>query len=172
MGYPTRLVMYDFDWTLFRSPFPPGGQEKTWWDSPVSLNPPAVPMRSGKEWWIEEVVAEMKADQKRRDSLVVVITGRCYKLENRIAQILQHAGLKPEYLLTHDPSIRGERKVLKFKVNSVEELLATNQTLTTLVVWEDLESQLQALRKVAIKRRLAYEPNLVLEVERQLGWTP
>ena len=172
MGYPTRLVMYDFDWTLFRSPFPPGGKEKTWWDSSVSLNPPAVPTKPGKEWWIEGVVEEMKADQKRGDSLVVVITGRCFKLEKRIAQILRSGGLKPEYLFTHDPAIRGEKKVLKFKVNSVEELLTANPTLTTLVVWEDLETQLDALRKVAIKRRLAYEPNLVTELERQLGWTP
>lgn len=172
MGYPTRLVVYDFDWTLFRSPFPPGGREKTWWDSPVSLNPPAVPTRPDKEWWIEEVVEEMKSDQKRRDSLVAVITGRCYRLSNRINQLLRGVGLKPEHLLTHDPSLRGEKKILNFKVNSVEEILTADPTLMTLVVWEDLELQLQALHKVAVKRGLAYEPNLVIEVERQLGWTP
>jgi len=172
MGYPTRMVMYDFDWTLFRSPFPPSGQEKAWWDSSVSLCPPVVPMRPGKEWWIDGVVEEMKADQVRRDSLVVIITGRCFKLTKRIAQIVRFGGLRPEYLLTHDPSIRGEKKVLNFKVNSVEELLTANPTVTTLVVWEDLEPQLDALRKVAIKRGLAYEPNLVIELERQLGWTP
>ncbi len=170
MSYPTRLVMYDFDWTLFRSPFPPGGKEKAWWDSLASLNPPVVPTRPGKEWWIKEVVEEVKRDQKRADSLVAVITGRNYRLKNRVGELLRHGGLRPEYLMAHNPE--SEKQVLRFKVNSVEELLDANPTLMTLVVWEDLESQLNALRKVAIKRRLAYEPNLVLEVERQLGWTP
>lgn len=171
MKYPIRLVMADFDWTLFRSPLPPGGKEKTWWASPASLTPPIVPLRPGKEWWIQEVVKRVKRDQRREDTIVAIVTGRNRKVEDRVARLIEQKLIRPDYLLTHDAKIRGEKQILKFKVNSVKEILDVHPTISELIVWEDLQTQLDELRKLSSKRGIEYEPHLVTELEQQL-WTP
>jgi len=171
MSYPIKLAMVDFDWTLFRSPLPPGGLEKTWWDSLDSLTPPVVPSRPKKEWWIEKTVEQVRRIQKASNTLVAVITGRNKRFQRRIEELVKQCKLYPQYILTHDPKIRGEKQILRFKVNAVKDILEAHPTISELVVWEDLQSQLEEFQKLTKKRGMTYTPHHVGELTEKL-WTP
>ena len=165
MPHPIKLGVYDFDWTLFRSPLGPPGA-RGWWSNPQSLCPPVVPMRPGKKWWIEEVVKEMRNDQKRGDAVTSVITGRRGDaVRARVETILRGARLQPSYLRFHD-DIAGGRGVLVHKRISLNDILDKHPTITELEVWEDNGDQLETFERVARQRGLMYTPHLVTEIER------
>src|SRR5690606_2436649 len=84
------LEIFDFDWTLFRSPSPPENVTATltFIHSPGSLEPPFLPWRPGSEYWIEETVKGFKASQSRKDSITVLITARRAKTKGRILDLI------------------------------------------------------------------------------------
>lgn len=167
MSGPKKLVIYDFDWTLMRSPLPPAGVFR-WWDDPVSLHPPVLPKRPSEEWWIEEVVSEMKNDQRQKQTVTAVVTGRRGKqIRGRVQELLKQQRLRPDYLRFHD-DIRGPRypgAVLAHKVKTMDKILRSHPTITELEVWEDKESQLVVFGMAAKKRGLQYSPHLVIDQE-------
>ena len=75
-----ELHFFDFDGTLFRSPFPPewwpwpGGTK--WWSWEESLTEPCVPERPGREWWNGPIVQQAKKSIKDPNVYAVLATGR------------------------------------------------------------------------------------------------
>lgn len=166
MSGPRKLAIYDFDWTLFRSPLPPRKGVR-WWSEPVSLCPPIVPKRPGKQWWISEVVAEMKHDQRHRGTVTSVITGRRgIGVRGRVRELLRQERLRPDVLRFHD-DVRGNGRVLDHKVHSLNEILARCPTIVELEVWEDSEPQLEVFARAARKMGLEYTPHLVTVMDQE-----
>lgn len=167
MSGPKKLVIYDFDWTLMRSPFPPAGVLR-WWDQPRSLEPPVLPKRPGKEWWICEVVSEMKNDQKRKDTVTAVVTGRRGRhIRGRVGDLLKQQRLRPDYLRFHD-DVRGPNypgAILAHKVRTMDKILSRHPSISELEVWEDKETQLVVFGMAAKKAGLGYTPHLVTVIE-------
>lgn len=161
---PKTLEIFDFDWTLFRSPHPPEGiPRKTFLHSPISLEPPHVPARPGSDFWIEEIVRELRAAQGRRDSITAVITARRAKTEGRIEELLMQRRLDPDFLLLRAVSFQKDKDKVYFKRKSALEILSQYPTITKMVVWEDEQEQLASLKDLARRRKLEFEGNLVTE---------
>ena len=103
---PTRLVIFDFDSTLFRSPLPNRKlwhaellgallADCSWFSDARTLSPPYIPDRPGLEWWDEDVVAAARAAIARKsDTISVLMTGRRHHVfGDRIPRIA--ASLEP-----------------------------------------------------------------------------
>ena len=96
-----KLVIYDFDGTLFRSLDEVEGKrlykEKTgllwpyrgWWGCLESLMPPLVPLVPGSEWYFSDVVSAQKND----DGYLVLMTGRLGVFKERIMELLKVGGM-------------------------------------------------------------------------------
>lgn len=161
---PKRLEIFDFDWTLFRSPHPPEGlPRKSFLHSPDSLEPPHVPWRPGSDFWIEEVVREFKAAQRRRDSVIALITARRSKTEERITELIEQRNLDPDFAFFRASSFQKDKDRIHFKRGVALRLLKMYPTIDRMIVWEDEPSQIESLKDLARRKRIKFEGNLVTE---------
>jgi hypothetical protein len=162
------LEVFDFDWTLFRSPHPPEGHPpKTWWASEESLLPPHVPIRAPRSFWIEEIVREMKASQRSRSRLPVVITSRRGKTRDRVQELLAQRSLEPEAFYCRHSSFSKDKSSTGFKRATVARILMQCPTICRVIVWEDAKEQIAELKDLAKKRKVDFEANLVTEAGRK-----
>lgn len=90
-----RLAVFDFDWTLFRSPGKPEYWRGEWWPEPFSIGPPCVPERPGPEWWNAEVVEAAQDAIRDPDTYTILLTGREEEIfEDRVFALLDQIGLR------------------------------------------------------------------------------
>lgn len=158
------LEIFDFDWTLARAPGPPRGvARKTFLHSAVSLRPPHVQLRPRSEFWIEEVVREMKSAQRNRETITALITARREGTRERIAELLLQRHLEPDYLLMRAASFQKDKDRVNFKRRAVLHLLETHPEVDKIVLWEDEKEQLVSIRDVARRKKIVFEGNLVTE---------
>lgn len=133
----TRIVMFDFDGTLFRS------WEKTpeWWPDPrpysffmrpESMGEPCVPERPGPQYWIRGAVAEARESGARRDTLTIIVTGRVKAHEPRIRELLTQAGIRVERMF-FNPGMNAAT----FKTRVLGMLLASNPVIDEIHIWEN-----------------------------------
>ena len=142
-----RLVVYDFDGTLFNSPEQEDGSKryyeltnkpwpfKGWWGRVESLMPPLVPENPDDSWYISNVAAAQKEDSADPNATVVLMTGRAIHLKPRVMDILDKGGLK-----FHDTFFAGQSGTkgsgtFEIKANNIRNLL--NSDYETLEIWED-----------------------------------
>lgn len=150
--HPSRLVIYDFDGTLFHSPDAEKGKElykditgepwphRGWWGRLETLSPPLVPEMPGPEWYITKSVSSCKADLGDADATVVLMTGRPNQFRRRITEILDHAGLKMHgYFLTGQPGTVGN-STFEIKFNFIQGLL--NPNYKSIEIHEDRPDQI------------------------------
>lgn len=140
----TNLFVFDFDGTLFRSPYPPKewkGDPDDWWRMPGSLGPPCVPEKPSSEWWNSEVVAAAKkAYSDRESNVVVLITGRrATRFDKRISDLLSQKGIQFDYVLMKD-----DVGTLVYKVTQVRKLVKQYK-VKKLEVWDDRKTHLKKL---------------------------
>jgi len=115
------------------------------------------------EWWIAEVVSEMKADMRDSGTVTGIITGRRGEVRDRVQQLIVQAKLRPSFLCFHDDVSRGD--VFARKCTSLRRLLEKYPTVVELEVWEDRQGQLEAFADIADRRWLNYSPHLVTVLE-------
>ena len=135
-----KLVIYDFDGTLFRSLDEVEGKrlymEKTglswpyrgWWGCLESLMPPLVPLLPGSEWYFSDVVSAQKND----DGYLVLMTGRLGVFKERIMELLKVGGM------SFDEIYFGVSGVNTFvmKTERIKEILGRGD-YSVLEIWED-----------------------------------
>ncbi len=161
---PSTLEVFDFDWTLFRSPGPgPGIPSKTFIHSPESLGPPHVPLRPGSDFWIEEVVREFRAALRRRDTITVLISARRKNVGPRILELLSQRRLDPNYVFFRAASFQKDKDRFHFKRRMVLDLLEMHPEIDKIVLWEDEEEQMDGIRDLAKRKNIEFEGNLVTE---------
>lgn len=137
----TRIAMYDFDGTLFKS----WEQTPTWWEGsalddrpysffvkPESLDEPCVPERPSNDYWINKVVREAQEDSRDRACLVVVVTGRVKTHKRRVLELLQSKGIVPDYSY-FNPGMAAA----KFKVAVLKNLVVGFNTIRKVDIWEN-----------------------------------
>jgi len=89
-----RIVVFEFDGVLFRTPKRPN-----WWPYNSyhgmieSLLPPAVPITPSDSWWNSDVVAQAKAAFEDPDTWSVLITFRGDAFKSRIHNLLRSQGI-------------------------------------------------------------------------------
>lgn len=152
----TKISVYDFDGTLFRSPEKPEGWSGGWWGNLASLNPPIVPENPGSEWWNENVVRRAKRDVSDEETLSVLLTGRISKFSARLKDLLGRAGLKFDRMHL---SSGGDTEAFKLRV--IGELLAEFPTATGVNIWEDRANHLRKFADFVESRGKAAFPHLV-----------
>ena len=157
----STLEIFDFDWTLFRSPDPPPGSPKAFIHSAESLLPPHVPRLHGPKFWISEVVQEMKSAQRRRDTIIALITARSGKTAERIEELLYQRGIEPAYFFIRRSDFRKDKDKVHFKRLAVIEILDVNPDIHKIVLWEDDEEQINSIKDLSKRRRLEFEGHLV-----------
>jgi len=161
---PATLEIFDFDWTLFRSPPPPERTpRKTFLHSPISLEPPHVPYRPGSSFWIDEIVREFKTAQRRRDSVTALITARRAKTEGRIIELLEQRNIDPDFAFFRSASFKKDKDRVHFKRKRTLELLETYPSIKTVVVWEDEPEQIASIKDLSKRRRVKFQGHLVTE---------
>lgn len=93
-----EIHLYDFDNTLFRSPFPPKDADKksrsSWWGGIASMIPPNVLKKPGNEWWISPVVKSARKSIADPNVYAILMTGRSDKVfRRRVLNLLKQKGL-------------------------------------------------------------------------------
>lgn len=163
---PTALEVFDFDWTLFRSPYPaPGQARKRFLASPNSLNPPLVPYRPGPEFWIERVLHAFKDAQRRQSTIVALITARRVQTASRIRELLDQQLLSPDYTAFRSSSNQRDKDRVLFKRVSLLKILDLRPEIASVTVWEDDEAQLESLGSAVKRRGLKFKGVLISDVE-------
>lgn len=150
-----RVVIYDFDGTLFNSPnrevgelafFKATGQKfpfSGWWGRLESLMPPVVPEKPGEEWLIAEPVAAYREDVKDKNTKLVLMTGRPFKNRKRILEICECFDLIfHEYYFRGQPGQQG-RDTFEIKSNFIQNNLI-HSDLSILEIWEDRPEHVSA----------------------------
>lgn len=156
---PSKLVIYDFDDTLFKSPHPQNGYSNlNWWNNIASLMPPFVPIVPTAIYWNMNIVNNMVADLNNPQTLTVVLTGRGHEIFfKRIRDILASLKLYPKYLLL---SPTNNLNTVTNKINTMKKLLNKHPTINEVVLYDDREDYLKEYKKffnsVGIKSQIIH----------------
>ena len=139
-NYPTKLSVFDFDGTLFRSPEKPDGYKGNWWIEEKSLNYPNVPKRPGDDFWYADVVEQAKKELASNNTYCILLTGRVDQFfTDRIKELLAQKKLNFEEIgLNEFGGSTGE-----FKLKRIKSILEKNPTIKKIEMWEDEPDKIQ-----------------------------
>ena len=153
-----RLVIFDFDSTLISSPMPDFGRaewkEKTkqdfpykqkWWSTPESLNTDVFDIKA-----IAPVFNQMRDEQKRKDTMVVVMTNRMDTLEREVKQVLHKNRINPDALSMAE--VREQNKG-----GRVLDILAKNPTIKYVAFYDDQEKNILDVRTALKGKGITYD---------------
>lgn len=156
-----ELHLYDFDGTLFRSPDKPerwSGSD--WLISPESLDTPCVPETPGAEWWLGRVVEEARQSIRDADLGVytVLCTGRLLTPEfrERIPELLHQVGLDFDEVL-----LNPGYPTPTYKTQEVVRILHRYPGIEVVNIWEDSETNIEAVTKAVEAMGKTCVPHLI-----------
>ena len=133
----TKIVMFDFDGTLFKSQETP----PDWWDKPglyswgmdpVSLSHPCVPERPSAAYWDQKALTAAKRASSDPDIFVVLITGRVATVKKRVFELLKQQGIRPNQAYFND----GVQASL-YKKRVLGHLLTMWPEVSQIQIWEN-----------------------------------
>lgn len=162
-----RVVIYDFDGTLFNSPDREAGEttyfEATgkmfpfqgWWGRLETLMPPIVPEKPGAEWLIKDTVEAYRQDAQDENTELILMTGRPFKIRKRVIEICESHDLKfHAHYFRGQPGQRG-RDTFEIKCNFIiEDIIHDN--LEVLEIWEDRPEHTSEFLNIAKKWKNQY----------------
>ncbi|KAJ1559707.1 hypothetical protein HK405_009623 [Cladochytrium tenue] len=160
---PTRLLVFDFDSTLFRSPLPNPEiwasdmvgtlvSDCGWFSESRTLAPPFLPEVPDASWWDQDVVEEVRRSVAAGDALTVLLTGRRRDVFlpriSRLAATIGGDGVGPAtagvsfdlILLKEFQDGSGSRRfssTVDFKLAVLSEICATFQEISHVEIWDD-----------------------------------
>ncbi|KAH6562277.1 hypothetical protein BASA83_005080 [Batrachochytrium salamandrivorans] len=162
----TRLEIYDFDSTLFRSPLPNPDiwapplrgrvmADCAWFSEPRTLSHPYIPSNPGNEWWHEETVARAVAALAKPDTLTVLLTGRRYDLFSTRIQTMCESKQPVPLLFDifffreghNQQSPRYHATTLDFKLAVLDRLLESFPSITHVEFYDDRERHLKLFQR-------------------------
>lgn len=136
----SKLNVFDFDSTLFKSPEPPIDWEKsigTWYYEPKSLSNDLI--NNGSGFWNEPIVSAAMSCLNDNNAITILLTGRNDRNFNKtVNELLTSKGLNFNYVKLN----RGGN-TSKFKINEISNILNTNDSIKTIEFWDDNEEYLQ-----------------------------
>jgi hypothetical protein len=132
--YCTKLSVFDFDGTLFKSPDKPEGYKGNWWIEAKSLNPPTVPEKPSDEFWNLDVVEAARKELANPKNCVILMTGRVDQFfEDRINELVKQKGLNFKHVWLN----QFGRSTGEFKVEKMRDVLKDNRSIKEIEMWED-----------------------------------
>jgi len=132
--YCTKLSVFDFDGTLFKSPDKPDGYKGNWWIEEKSLNPPAVPKKPDDSFWNMDVVSAALEELKDPKKCVILMTGRVNNVfHERIIELVKQKNLNFKHIWCNDFG----RSAGEFKIEKIRMLLRDNPSIKEIEMWED-----------------------------------
>ena len=138
-----KLALFDFDDTLFKTPY---REDWSYMDTPSSLNP--------RKWKFdpkENVIKDYKKEYHDRKSIVILLTNRISDVENELKAVLDfHLIFFDEYL-----PIKG-KDGNRSKGQRVLQLLKKYPQVNEIEYWEDKEKHI-----VDVLNVLKKFPNIV-----------
>lgn len=159
-----ELHLYDFDGTLFRSPYEPVAWDGDWWNDTSSLNPPCVPETPDSSWWNSQVVSQARSSIADPDVWAVLLTGRQDRsgFRFRIPELLRQAGLNFDQVGLAPPS-----GTIAWKKQTLAKLIATHPQVDRVQIWDDRPSHLREFEMVAQRMGVEIETHLVRTKSRE-----
>lgn len=155
---PTKLAIFDFDGTLFRSPTRPTGWSGAWWGNPESLTRPFVPEEPSVDWWNQTVVDRAMRDIANENTLTALVTARVkHRFTLRIRELLEQAGLKFDHVFLSP----DEEDSKNYKLKVLTTLMSDNPSVRNVDIWEDSEENLMVMSNYVEGRGRAAFPHLV-----------
>lgn len=142
-----ELHLFDFDGTLFRSPFPPewwpwpGGTK--WWSWEQSLTEPCVPEKPDRDWWNSPIVKRAKESIRDKNTYAVLATGRIDAVFRwRVPELLKQAGLNFD-----EVHLSPGGGTLAFKVGLVQRILTRYRFIEATHIWDDRKEHLSGFHR-------------------------
>lgn len=170
----TDLFLFDFDGTLFHTPYPEEGKalykqqtgenwpHKGWWGCPQSLLPPLV-------IYPGPAIGDFRSHLGLPGSKTFILTSRIDKARGPLKKIIEHASIFPERVLMKPSDLRVSGDV--FKGIAIKELLSQLPNLTRIKFWDDKEENLKEVKRVAKLTKPGIQVELLL-MEKPLSLDP
>ncbi len=150
----TELLIFDFDGTLFDSPYPePGklaykaatGQEwphKGWWGKAESLLPPVV-VGPGP------VLETYRTHHNSASSATIILTARKKKTESGVRHVLDMYNVRPDVIVFKPDDWPSTQDNSVFKVTYLKRLLEKFPQVKRVRLWDDNEDNVAAFKQFA-----------------------
>lgn len=152
-----KIHVYDFDNTLFHSPFPNRElwssrvigmlvSSGVWYRNRETLSPPVVPEHPGDGWFADDIVAEALRSIKSEDTVSVLMTGRLHHIfAERIGSIIASHSSKElaqfdlQFYKEDDPSrpCLTHANTMSFKLGVLHHLLRVFPSVTEIEMYDD-----------------------------------
>jgi hypothetical protein len=140
----TKLAVFDFDGTLVDTPLPEDGKkeykDKTgkdwphagWWSQPLSLDMDIFDIQP-----ISKVIKDYEKEIEEPKTMVVMVTGRLFKLTDEVKKILDKHELEfYEYHFNKG----GKTEVAKIK--TFDKILEQHPSIKEVTLWDDREEHI------------------------------
>ncbi len=130
----TKLSVFDFDNTLFKSPDSPSDFKGNWHASKESLNEPTVPKVPDDNFWNLDVVSSAKKELSKPENYCIMLTGRIDQFfQDRIEELLKQKNLNFKLVGLNEFGM----DTAEFKINKINEILKRYPTIKNIEMWED-----------------------------------
>ncbi len=137
---PTKLYIFDFDGTLFRSPMKPALWQGSWWGNMSSLSHPCVPQTPPDDWWVSDTVSAARAAINDPSALSIMMTGRkkTEEMYLRVGELLSSAGLS-----FHEVILSDDFNTKSFKSGEISKIILENPTINFVKIYDDRPGYLE-----------------------------
>jgi|688.fasta_scaffold10912_5 hypothetical protein len=160
-----KLFVFDFDNTLFRSPYPPKDWKGPWWAISVSLEPPVVPARPDMSWWNTEILNKVKECSEQPNSYTILLTGRKEKeFKNRVIELLDQVGIKNYFDFV---GLNDGGDTLDAKTRYLDRYLEKDSRINEVEFWDDRKIHEQPFKDWAKQRKLVCIHHLLEPVKKE-----
>ncbi|KAJ3393768.1 hypothetical protein HDU92_007513 [Lobulomyces angularis] len=161
----TRLIVIDFDSTLFCSPMPNVNiwtsellghliSDCGWFIAPETLSEPYIPKKPSSDWFDEECVKQVIQEQQRVDTFVILLTGRRRDLfKERIEELINTSdfGFNFDLILLKELSTpnnsRSFQTTFDYKCAVLKNLLNYNENFKEVKIFDDRKHHLNLFKK-------------------------
>lgn len=140
----TKLSVFDFDGTLFKSPDKPRGHKGNWWIEKESLDEPNVPKKPSDDFWNMEVVKSATKELSDISTYTILLTGRVDQFfEDRIKQLVGQKNLNFAYIKLN----QFGRHTGEFKVEEIQNILKKHSSIKKIEMWEDEPDKIELYKE-------------------------
>lgn len=128
----TNLCFFDFDHTLFKTPYPEEGEKilnkkinhKKWWESSISLNQKIFNITP-----IKKIHTILQNKNKETNTHTILLTARKSIVEKYVKNILDFHGTKLNHLTFKEDQRTKPERIL--------EILKSYPNVNTIEIWDD-----------------------------------
>jgi len=164
-----ELHVFDFDNTLFRSPFRPDWWPiEGWWGKLASLFPPCVPDKPGSEWYVSNSVSAARKSTSDPNVMTVLATGRINKFRPRVMELVRATGLRFDDVVL---AAGGSDKTVDMKTKLLGTMLRQHPDIERVEMWEDRVPHVAAFSSFLARQDVEHEIHAVKSRPMQVACT-